>query len=61
MYQAVLKVYPRCDYSTPLVVLQLPEEKSIRKLEKFRQELELLNGSYSYLLTFNEIRDYDGK
>lgn len=61
MYQSELKIYPRGEYTTPLVVLQLPEEKSIRKLEKFRQELELLNGSYSYLLTFTEIRNEDGK
>ena len=55
MYKAELKIYPRGDYKTPLVILQLPEEKSIRKLEKFRQELELLNCSYSYLLNFNEL------
>lgn len=61
MYIPELKIYLRGEYTTPLVVLQLPEEKSIRKLETFRQKLELLNSSYSYLLTFTEIRDEDGK
>lgn len=55
MYKAELKIYPRGDYKTPLVILQLPEEKSVRKLEKFRQELELLNRSYSYSLNLSEI------
>ena len=55
MYKVELKIYPRGDFKTPLVILQLPEEKSVRKLEKFRQELELLNRSYSYSLNLSEI------
>ena len=55
MYKVELKIYPRGDFKTPLVILQLPEEKSVRKLDKFRQELELLNRSYSYSLNLSEI------